>query len=853
MQMEHIRLRQIRYQPVGWWWRVAVIAVCWGLGVSLADAQSRREREVERNIRAGQAAFADGLYAEAARFFDRARERTRDAGQEYKATLGYVEALYPLERYDEIIDLLNPDDLDEVPEPWRHRYRYWRARALYGAGRYTEVVEEMGRLEVDALDRRDAALRARILAQAYARTGQPAEALRMHEQFDEMYADTPEAAAHLLDWAATLIDQERADEAIPVLDRLLEEYPDAAGVVTARIWLAMLHMDAGRTEPARALLQPVFDEVEAPADELAEAWYVLAGIEEAEGRNADAIAALELGQQTALRQSVRYRGRMLQARLHFKLSEWGPGMDLLRETVAALPGDPLAARAQLELAEALLAQEEYDAALRAYQDYLEAFEDPVGRATALLGRAWSLLGLRRPLEAARSFEQAYATHEGVMEREQALFKIADAYFETEQYARAREEYLQVTQVFPGSELIPMALFQAAECLARERQVEAAVLEFRAIEDAFPDTGYAERAAMRIGGLQENVAQWDRAIAAYQRLMEGYPEGHFFPEALHRRAMIRYRLGLFQEALTDFEQVVEAFPRHPSAEQAFFMRGWCLYLLGQGERALAVSEAFIQRYPRSRWVPDVQFWLAAYQFNQRYFSEAEQRFIALFESDPAGALADQALYWAGRAAMGQEEYLNAIDYFNRFARQFPDSVHMPEVRFAQGDTLSYLGEFAGAILAFEEVIRRFPDHLLVDAAWGRKGDCQFTLGNENPDRYREAMESWQAVLDRSSASPVLQLQAGYKIGRALDELGEREESMLQYLQVVYDFVEERPVRGLEGAVWFTRAAFTAASLAEADGEVEDAIRILQRVVDAEVAAAPDARRRIERLIEQQAAH
>ncbi len=824
-----------------------------GATISPADALTRRERDMAQNLVAGAEAYEDGLYDAAQRFFEHALRRAKSPEEINEATLWLIRAMHQRDRHEEILATLDDERLAEEEDPGLEQvYRFWRARSHYARGAYDAVIAELDAVDPAVLESAEIGQRLRMIGLSYARTGRHESAVRMFESFDRDHDDAPAAAENLLDWSASMIELDRREEAESLLSRLISDFDSTRASQTGRLWLGVMLVDRGDVDEAQGILEGLLERESLPSDWAAEARYALARIKEADGDYAAALEHLQEGAEVAREAHVRNRGRLLRARVLIDRGEWDQGIELAKRIIAAMPGHELSADAQLALAGALLDQERYEEALEAYQHYLEAFEYVEGRANALMGRAWSLLGLQRPVEAASSFEKAYALHPSLMERKEALFKVADSYFQSRRYARAREEYLQVTQVFPGSELVPMAQFQAAECLARLGEMDEAVTEFRAIQDAYPGTQYAAKAVMRIGGLKEEMGEWEKAISAYNYLMREEPEGALFSDALHRRGLIRYRLGLFEEALSDFDRVVDDFPDNPFAEQAYYMRGWSLYLLGEDERALEVSETFIQRFPHSEWTPDVLFWLAAYHYNRGLFPEAETRFEEVADAYPDGPMADLALYWAGRAAMEQEEYLKAIDHFNRLTQEYPTSAKMPEVRFAQGDTLSQLGEFAGAILAFEEVIRRYPNSDLVDSAWGRKGDCQFTLGSESPDRYDEAIRSYQTVLDSATASPVMQLQAKYKIGRCYEKMGESEEALDRYLQVVYTYWHDEGAQVPEGMVWFTRAAFTAASMKEAEDDWEAATNLLQRVVDANVPASPDAERRIEKIHQDHAA-
>ncbi len=818
------------------------LAVCLA-GVLCAEASTRRERAMEAAMTSGQAAMEDGLYDIAEGYFTTFIRRASDDFHEAEGVLWLVQALYHQGRYQDVMDRID-DHLGRVRgTPLEGPYVFWKARAQFDLDQPERTIEILNTIDPDQLEPGYAVPVLRLGAHAHWHAGQTNRALEAFEFFDDRYPGHEEAAENLLDWAEILLEVERELDARVRLRSLEHRFPESESAQGARLLLGHLYLAADRGDEAREMLEALIDREALPSDRAAEAWYALARLYEREENLESAIEAVRAGEQAARRQDRRNQGRYFRARLLIREEDPDAALDLLRAIIRDVPGAPVSAEAQLEIGRIHLDRDEYEQAAKAFQHYLDAFEDRDGRAQALLGRGWSLLGLEQYGEAAASFDKAYTLHPEDTEKQQALFKVGDAYFENNQFRRARDEYLRLTTVFPGSTLAPRALYQAAECLARLRRVEEAVQEFRAIEDAFPASLYAEASALRIGLLKEELGEWGRAVSAYERVMDGYPGDEVFRQALHRRGLIRYRSGLFVEALEDFERIVEKAFGDDVTEQAFYMRGWCLYLLGRSEEAFRVCREFIERFPRSRWTADVLFWLAEYHYNRGDYVKAEERFLELIEQHPETPMAVEALYRAGRASMEAQEYLRAIEYFNRLARQYPQSPRMAEVRFAQGDALSHLGEFAGAILAFEEIIRKHPDSYLVNQAYGRRGDCQFMLGSEDPDRYEEALASYRAVMESPTASVGLQLQAEFKIGRTREKQGDAREALDRYVNVIYTYLDDRSVRSPDCTVWFTRAAFAAASIKETEGQWREAVHILERVVQADVPAGPDAARRI----------
>ena len=179
--------------------------------------------------------------------------------------------------------------------------------------------------------------------------------------------------------------------------------------------------------------------------------------------------------------------------------------------------------------------------------------------------------------------------------------------------------------------------------------------------------------------------------------------------------------------------------------------------------------------------------------------------------------------------------------------------MPEIRLLQGDLLRELGKHGAAILAYDEIVEKWPTSYLVDRAWGCKGDCQYTLGSggtndvtQEQSRYKEALVSYQTVIDSPTASAELKLQATWKQGRSLAKMGRSEEALESYLKVVYFYLGDWSEGGALGEVWFSRAAFSAGDILEREGDYKEALRIYQRVVEAGVQSAPEARKRIQKI-------
>jgi len=692
--------------------------------------------------------------------------------------------------------------------------------------------------------------RARLLPKVYLQLGKRSQALETFAEFHKEFPSHPAAPANLLAWAGALTQANRIEDAIERLRELADLYTDTREAWTARVWEAQLLLRLERWDEAKKMLNELIEDQDSPTEIRAEALFYLARVYEHEQDIDKAVEQLQKIEELGISGDSLRHSRIFRGKLLFMSGREEEGLQLLREVMQTAPQDPEVAEAQLNIANMLLDQDRPEDALREFQYYLEAFENPQGEARAFLGKGWCLYLLKDYSEAAEMFKQAMDLFPRGPLKEESVYKAGDSYFKAAMYEKAFDVYTVGLQLFPQSDKQAQMQFQAAECLNRLGREEEAKNMLAQLEKLFPASDYATRAAMKTASIEEKQKRWNDAIEEYTRIIEKYAGSDTAFQALHNRGMLFYRLSRFAHAIKDFEQLMEENEGSPLAQHAFFIRGWCFYLIGEEEKALEICNSFLEKYPRSQWAENVIFWIGNNYFNRGMFAEAEDRFAKMAATYPKGEMADSALFWAAQSAIKQKEYVRAVEYLGQLVKQFPESPKISEARFAQGDALSSLGKFSEAILVFEEIIKNHEQNsrngYFVLQAWGRMGDCNFTLGSNNPKRYEQAMACYTHIVDSSEASPQIKLQAEFKIGRCLEKMEEADAALEHYMNVVYEHLGQRK-KGNPGApLWFTKAAFNAAQIAESREEWRKALNIYQRVLDADVASAPEAQKRIRKI-------
>jgi TolA-binding protein len=789
-----------------------------------------------------EAALEDGLYPLAEQQLRKMLDQPHPPEEQEGLTLLMIRALAGQGRYDDALDLINP----ALESSGEEVFAYWKGRALFEKGDVAAALQALNPLP-EKSPYAPSVLRLR--ASAARRTGNLKEAEAACEDFRNQFADHEAAAQNLLDLAEVQLERGRERAATKTLRELLVRFPDHTLTDSARLVLArQLIRDGGKTERERAvdLLTDLGANEEAHARLRAAAYVERAALEQSAGNPAAAEQTLQRAGELTDEVTRRVKQKAARANLLLDDNQSRKAFALFDEAAREAPDAAVAAEILVLKGEALLKTDRFDDADLAFQAVLDVTPDPAVQSRALSGKGWSFWEQTRYEEAAVAFERAAEKAPDTDSFVTAQMKAGDACLAARQYNRADENYARIVREQGSHPLAPHALYQCAVTRLQAGEPDAAKKRLEQVEADYPSSDFASQAALLKAEQLKKEKQWQDALGLYRRISETYTQPPVQAAAQHQQGLILYRLGRWDDALDAFRRVSENHPESDEAPQAFYMRGFCRYLQGDTDEGLDLCRQFVEGYPGSIWIPEVVFWLAEHDYNRGNDEQAHAAFLQVVQQAPAHELADDALFWAGNALMRQDSFLEAFTLFGRLVAEYPQSPLLFQARFAQGEALTELGEFSRAVLAYGEVIKEAPESPLAYRARGRRADCQFTLGAQEPGRYQEAREAYLALAQRPATPVALRLQALYKAARCEEKLGKSDEAFARAMEVVYLGLEQTDPLSPDAQLWFTRAAFDAAAVQEGQQKWSEAARIYGRIVQAGVPAKDEAQKRIEKL-------
>ena len=761
-----------------------------------------------------------------------------------------LQALAEQHRYGELLADLGTWAAVANAAPDAGSFAFWRALALLGMDKPRACIEtaEAAVAQKSSPENTDALQR--LVAQARLALGDTPAALALYAEIDKRTTNNVTRAESLLEWAHALEAAGRADDALAVLARQVEltvvgPVTDAGRLAYGRLLARQQHR-----ADAESALRTLGQNKAAEEFSRVQAWVELSQLALEGGRTNEALLAARTADELAVRpESRKLAGFQLADLLLANAATLDEGITRMKAYVRAFPEGQTASAAQFRLAEALLRQARYEAAVAEYRIFLETFSDDRAReAAALEGLGAALFHLARYSEAANMLLKAGDRATNDLLCASCLLQAGDALHAAGQFRQAADTYRRISTNFPYATQAPRALFQTGDSLERAGDSDGALAAFALAAQRLGHSELAVQALLRLAALQTARSLADQAIEKYSQVLGLTTNAATRGEALMGRGHTHYRAYHFDVAARDFAAAAELQPA--LRDEAEFLRTMCLYGQGRDEDARASAVAFIAAFTNSTQLSEMVLWLAKFDYNRNHLDEASRRLLQYADTWPRGAWADAAVLWAGRVAFRCADYTNTVNLMSRLQREYPQSPRFAESRFVQGDALCMLARYDEAVLLFDEIIGRYADSEWVTQAWARKGDSLFALGSDKPARYDQAMKAYREVLGRRDAAPEMILQAEFKIGRCSQKKQQVDDAIDRYYSFVVlrylEDVQKGKIYSADASTWFVQAAFQAAELLEQKKDIEQAERVLNRVVLSKVPGYQEAQQRILRL-------
>jgi TolA-binding protein len=673
---------------------------------------------VEVQILLGQSYVALEEYERAATHFESVVRQHSSHELADDAAAGQADVQYRLQRYDDVIRTARLLQERWPDSPLRERTDYLEIAALVASGAAEQAA---GKLEVYLKTHAGGPLagQARLqLARCRRQLGDGPGAIEAYEQQLEA-ADVELRRTSHLELAAVLLDEGRAEQARPHVERLLAErdLPEAERLA-ARFELGRCLLEAGEFEPAQREFRAV---VEAKGDRADQAAYLIGKCLLRRGQPAE--AARHLAQTRAA-----FPASSLRASLHYDhavallRAENADADPVLESFVTTFPDDPLAGEALRVLASRAHQRQDYAASRAWSRRYIEKFAaDPqAGEILFLEGENDYLAGDYR--QAVSSYQRYLDSSPSPADARRARFRLGMSHYRLQDFDAAGPLLLEVTR---GDKM---------------------------------EGGFAT-ALLALGDIyfqRELWAEAEKTLNSY--LQRG--ETAAADDCLIKIGLACQRQRRFEPAMQALQRLIDDFADSPHVPQAIFEQGQILVETGQGAPARERFERILRDAPSSRFAPHAMRHLASLAMQRGEPQEAAKLLQGVERSGDA-AQRDEAHFQRGQALLAGGDFEGAAEAFASFAAAHPGDARAAEARARQAIALSRLQRWDQALKLIGQAEAADLDTELAASLAYEKAWCLRRTGHE-----QDAAEAYRKLLEQDGG--------GGRLGpHALLELAELE--------------------------------------------------------------------------------
>lgn len=457
----------------------------------------------------------------------------------------------------------------------------------------------------------------------------------------------------------------------------------------------------------------------------------------------------------------------------FFLSENYPGaIQEFRKFAVQYPQSPLKEGALFRVAASNFLNKDYGAARESLNLLINSY--PTGEYAALakyfVGESYRLSDQLK--EASFSYGQLISADPNAQISANASFKLSWVTYKQQNYSGAADSFQKYIDWHPYHPWVPYAYLLMGNCYAKLGRSEDAVNAYQLAFDRAPKTELSEAALALLNKTRYKQGNYGQLTSGYTYILKSLP-----PTDSKWRAMAQlyladayYRQKLYREAISVYQSIISLYPHLPAAIQARDGLSWCYFQQGDYAKAQSEREEIQNvQLPEGVAAPKMttgNYELANALFNQKKYGDALQLFQKFLAEQPDSENAPEAIYRIGLCYYRQEYYTEAIQTWTDLAKKFPDNPRTEEAAFQIADTYFRAQKYDEAVASYRDILAKYPKNPRASEAALRIGQSYYNAGKDPqavtefdaflrkyPDdkRVSETLDLMEASFDRMEAS------------------------------------------------------------------------------------------------------
>ncbi len=524
-----------------------------------------------------------------------------------------------------------------------------------------------------------------------------------------------------------------------------------------------------------------------------------------------------------------------QASLYTEMNDYDKALKAYEQIINKFPNSSRITDSYLGKANILYSLKNYDQAIMAYQAVINKFfnqqdyQEIVEKAH--FGLAWTYLKTGNIDLSIKSFKDIMDQSENKIVKVSALTQIGDAYQDAGQLDKALDVYDQILRDYPDSLYVDYVQYRQGVALLKMEKIEAATLSFKSLKKNFPQSKYLNDVDYYLGVAYFKKGDWQAARDQTESFLKNVSKtGEFLAEANYILALSVFNLGDSKKAMNLFEQIIKNFPeKNAMVRDAEIGMAKCLYNLGDDKEAIKKFKIIIYKYSKTDAAQEAILWLAQYYLASSDFDSAIDYYQQLINDFPGSEKINLARLELGEAYQAQGVLDKALNQLKLIDDPKDKEVYA-KAKLAIADIFSKELDPENAIKTYQNIALSCPD-------FKRDSYVKIARLYQSNQNYTKTIEAYQNALSAEiGLSEFKNAELQFNLGDVYELLNNPEQAVEAYLKIPYLYPKE--------ISWVTKAYLRVARIFEDKGDWENARVIYQKVVDLKTDEMKFAQERLE---------
>lgn len=356
----------------------------------------------------------------------------------------------------------------------------------------------------------------------------------------------------------------------------------------------------------------------------------------------------------------------------------------------------------------------------------------------------------------------------------------------------------------------------AESYSALKEEERAIQFYRLLARHYPDSDAACDATYRLAHHLKTKGDNKEAARHYHLVAEKFPARELAPQALFAAAMCMLQDDLQAEAARDWSNLIERYPKSPLVEKAMYQKAMCEIRLGRDTAALASLRVLLKRFPATSFTADARYWEGMLLMQEEQLADASEAFGAALGASPRKELARDAEFYLGVVLHESGKVDEAVERFLPLLSSPDRSKFTPQLLVWLAEHLSESERYEESIKAAGVLLELNGEPQWQQMGWGLAGRSHAAKGDK--DRAREAFTKCL----EAKAHTRFAGESALRLGEFALETGAVSNAAKYFTQAA-SLASDESLLGVRA-----RAYAGLARTAKADGDIETATRYFMTV-------------------------